>query len=61
MSAADCPRRFIMLAAGGVRVRWACGAETVNPRETGVDLLVLAEKAEYDHHHHVLHLPRRRG
>jgi hypothetical protein len=59
VSAADCTRTFTLLADGGARVRWACGAVKVNRAEQAVDLEVLERQAWADHHHHhVLHLPR---
>jgi hypothetical protein len=59
--AADCPRSFTLLAEGGVRVRWGCGAEVVDRKETAVDVAVLRERAAFQDHHHVLHMPHRRG
>lgn len=50
-----CTRTFVILAAGGVKVRWACGAEKVYPNETRVDVEDLAEHLPSHHHHHHLH------
>lgn len=58
MRAADCPQRFVVRSDGGVVVRWACGAELVNPREAAVDVAVLADRyprAGHHHHRHVRH------
>lgn len=52
-----CLRRFVVLAAGGVRIRWACGAEKVVAEETAVDVEFLVDHtADLSHHHrHHLH------
>jgi hypothetical protein len=53
-----CPRRFMLLAQGGVRISWGCGAVKDVANETGaVDMDILAERfADVDHHHrHHLH------
>ena len=50
-----CKRTFVLLAGGGVKVRWACGAERDYPRETRVDVDDLAEHLP-THHHHKHHL-----
>ena len=52
-----CARTFVILANGGVKVKWACGAEKVMPNETAVDVEVLADHLRdvSHHHHHHLH------
>ncbi|HEX8007450.1 MAG TPA: hypothetical protein VF482_13605 [Trebonia sp.] len=53
---AACPRRFILLAERGVRVRWMCGAHQDFPDETAVDVDVLRDRLgdiPHHHHHHV--------
>ena len=51
-----CARTFVLLAAGGVRVRWACGAELVVADEIAVDVEYLADHLPTHHHHrHHLH------
>jgi hypothetical protein len=51
-----CARRFVLLAAGGVLIRWACGAEKVIADEPAVDVEVLADHtADISHHHKHLH------
>ena len=47
-----CRRTFVLLAAGGVKVRWACGAEVVVADETAIDVDILAERPALSHHHH---------
>ncbi len=47
-----CSRTFVLLAGGGVKVRWACGTEKVFADETAVDVDVLAEHISTHHHHH---------
>lgn len=51
-----CGRRFVLLATGGVKVRWACGAEKALPDETAVDVEVLADRTADLSHHHRHHL-----
>jgi hypothetical protein len=60
--AVDCARRFVFLAAGGVRVVWACGAEKDFPDEPAVDVEFLTDHlADVTHHHrHHLHHKERR-
>lgn len=60
MSLRSCRRRFVLLAAGGVRVRWACGTVRDFPDETAVDVEVLADHLPRSHHHHH-HLHHREG
>lgn len=51
-----CARRFTILAAGGVRITWDCGAERDVPDETAIDVEVLADRlADVTHHHHHHH------
>lgn len=53
-----CRKRFTILAAGGVRITWDCGAEKVCPDETAVDLEVLADHladVAHRHRHHLTH------
>lgn len=52
MKAADCARTFVLLAEGGVKVRWACGAEYVSKDEAAVDVAVLAANLPTHHRHH---------
>lgn len=51
MRAALCPRSFLFLMDGGVRVRWACGATLERPDETAVDVEILRDHIPQDHHH----------
>lgn len=55
MRAADCPRRFTLLADGGVRVSYACGEVVVVQSETAVDVAVLEDHISRTHHHRRLH------
>lgn len=50
-----CARRFTILADGGVRVTWACGATATHRGETAIDVEVLADHLPR-HHHHRWHL-----
>ena len=50
-----CTRRFVLLAEGGVKVLWSCGAALVVANETAVDLEYLADHLP-THHHHKHHL-----
>lgn len=51
-----CERTFVILAEGGVRIRWTCGASVDFPNETAVDVDVLADHLPTTHHHrHHLH------
>lgn len=50
--AVDCPRRFTVLADGGVRASYACGADVVDLEETAVDVELLDERFSRAHHHH---------
>lgn len=47
-----CGRHFELLAQGGVRCRWDCGAERVYPDESAVDVEYLADHLPEHHHHH---------
>jgi hypothetical protein len=47
-----CGRTFTLLAGGGVRVRWDCGAHKDYPHETAVDVEYLADHLPTAHHHH---------
>ena len=51
-----CARRFIHLATGGVKVRWACGAEKVLPDEIAIDVEILIDRTVDLSHHHKHHL-----
>lgn len=51
-----CSRTFVLLAGGGVKVRWACGAEKVMADETAVDVEYLADHLSDVGHHHKHHL-----
>jgi len=56
--AAECPRRFTLLRAGGVRTTYACGAQVVS-HENAVDVAVLEDRVPRVHHHpHLIHRPR---
>ena len=55
--AADCPRTFVLMAEGGVRVRYACGTVEEFPEEEGVDVVTLEANVTRHHHHHRVHLP----
>ncbi len=46
-----CGRRFTILADGGVRVTWDCGAFSDFPDETATDVDVLADHLPATHHH----------
>lgn len=59
MRAAGCSRTFVLLAEGGVKAMWACGAEVVRPDETAVDVELLRERIPAEHHHHHWHRGRR--
>ncbi len=59
VAARRCARTFRLLAEGGVRITWHCGAERVIADETAVDVEVLADHLPTHHHHHV-HLPTHR-
>lgn len=50
-----CPRKFLILAAGGVRCLWACGAQQDFPTETAVDVEPLESRID-QHHKHRPHL-----
>ncbi len=50
----------MLLASGGVRVRWDCGAERVVTDEPAVDVEYLADHIDSVHHHRH-HLPHRQG
>lgn len=50
-----CGRRFTVLADGGVRVTWDCGATMVSKDETAVDVEVLADHLPRQHHHRPWH------
>lgn len=56
MRAADCPRRFVLMADGGVRVVYGCGDAVEDPDEVAVDLAILEDRVDRHHHHH--RLPR---
>lgn len=51
-----CGRRYLILADGGVRVTWDCGAEKVVTDETAIDVEVLADHTADIAHHHKRHL-----
>lgn len=51
-----CVRTFTILAGGGVKVRWACGAEKVIADEIAVDVEMLADHTSDMPHHHHRHL-----
>lgn len=50
-----CGRRFTVLADGGVRVTWDCGATMEAPDETAIDVEVLADHLPRHHHHRLWH------
>lgn len=41
----------MILAGGGIRIRWACGAVKDCPDETAVDVEYLADHLPQQHHH----------
>jgi hypothetical protein len=51
-----CGLHFVLLAAGGVKLRWDCGAEKVIKGETAVDVEILADRTADVGHHHRHHL-----
>ena len=56
-----CERTFTVLADGGVKVTFACGAELVRREESAVDVELLRERFPQAHQHrHHLHLPGKR-
>ncbi len=55
MRAGDCPRRFTLLAEGGVTVTYCCGEALTLADETAVDLDVLEDHVPSAHHHRRLH------
>ncbi len=55
MSHRDCPREFALLAAGGVLVTYACGAQVAFDDETAVDVDVLEARLPRAHHHYLHH------
>ena len=62
-----CTRTFTILAEGGVRIDWACGAHKVDRTEDAVDVEYLADHLPTHHHHrhhlpqHLPHLPHHQG
>jgi hypothetical protein len=52
VSAADCPRQFMVLGDGGVRVTYACGAEVLLTGEIAIDVEILDDRIAQSHHHH---------
>lgn len=67
MRASRCPRKITLLADGGYRVTWDCGAVKVGGRQTGdidaaweyVDMEFLATEVGTWHQHR-LHVPHHR-
>ena len=55
MGQRSCRRTFVLLAAGGVLVKWDCGAELVVAAETAVDVEYLADHCPEAHHHRHIH------
>ena len=57
MGRRSCRRTFVLLSAGGVLVKWDCGAELVVADETAVDVEYLADHCPtaHRHHHHLIH------
>ena len=50
----------MLLSDGGVKVRWACGAEKVLPDEIAVDVEILVDRTVDLSHHHHPHLHHRK-
>jgi hypothetical protein len=46
-----CGRTFTILADGGVKATYDCGAVVVHLDETAVDVRLLEERFSHEHHH----------